>query len=417
MLTKNEDLRSLQHLERNEKLPGRVDLFKKAVSSREDSTYMRTIVSEADREVLVQSAGGTLRKMLMFASNNYLGLANHPHVKQRIKKAIDDYGCGIGGPPLLNGYLKLTEETEERLADLKGQQDAMLFSSGFMANLGVVAGLAQLNDVVIYDELSHASFYDGIKLTKARGLKFHHNDLCELESLLEKTADCSGTVFVCVEGVYSMDGDLAPLDKITHLAKKYGAFLVVDDAHGTGVIGEGGRGTASYFNCCDKVDVTMGTFSKVFASSGAFLSGTKDVINYLRFHARPYIFSASIPPTITAAVLGGLEVMEKEPWLRLQLLDNARYAIEKLERFGFCTTPEAAIIALKLPAGMNIRKAAKLFHEMNIFINPIEYPAVPVNGERFRISFMATHTKDDIDCLARAVEEVWNSPEVYFELK
>jgi glycine C-acetyltransferase len=417
MLTRNEDLKSILHLERNQKLAKRVGIFN-TTAPLNDSTYMRTIVSEADREVLVQNQpSGTLQKMLMFASNNYLGLANHLHVKQRIKKALDDYGCGIGGPPLLNGYIKLVKETEERLADLKGQQDAMLFSSGFMANLAVITGLSQSHDVIIYDELSHASLYDGIKLTKARGLMFAHNDMHELESLLQKTSDCPGSVLVCVEGVYSMDGDLAPLDKITELVSRYGAFLVLDDAHGTGVMGENGRGTASHFHCCHKIDVTMGTFSKVFASCGAFLSGSRDVINYLRFHARPYIFSASIPPTITAAVLGGLEVMEKEPWLRLQLLENARYAIQKLEPFGFCTRPEAAIIVLKLPTGMNIRKAAKLFHEKNIFINPIEYPAVPENDERFRISFMATHTKEDINCLARAVEEVWNSPGVYFELK
>ncbi|MGZ3974908.1 MAG: aminotransferase class I/II-fold pyridoxal phosphate-dependent enzyme [Flavisolibacter sp.] len=415
MLTKNEDLKSVQRLVRNQKLPERVAIFKKAIPTKE-TTYLRTIVSAADREVLVEDRiTGGLRRMLMFASNNYLGLANHPHVAKRVKAAIAEYGCGIGGPPLLNGYIKLVEEAEERLAALKGQEAALLFSSGFMANLGVVTGLAQGNDVVLYDELSHASFYDAIKLTKARALQFAHNDLRELESLLQKTMDCTGSVFVCVEGVYSMDGDLAPLDRITALVRKYGAFLIVDDAHGTGVLGEGGCGTASLFNCCEEVDVTMGTFSKVFASCGGFLAGSEDLINYLRFHSRPYIFSASIPPVVTAMVLGGLEVMESEPWLRLRLLDNARYAIEKLQPYGFCSKPEAAIIALKLPEGMDIRAAAWLFHQKNIFINPIEYPAVPADEQRFRISFMATHTKEDIDRLAKAVDEVWNDPEAYFE--
>ncbi|RYZ24983.1 MAG: pyridoxal phosphate-dependent aminotransferase family protein, partial [Chitinophagaceae bacterium] len=345
--------------------------------------------------------------------NNYLGLANHPHVKARVKAAIDKYGIGVGGPPLLNGYNKLIEEAEERLAALKFQEDALLYSSGFMANLGVVSALTQPNDVILYDELSHASFFDGIKQTKAKAVQFAHNNLSNLEIILQNFCDCSGTLFVCVEGVYSMDGNLAPLRQISQLCKTYGAILMVDDAHGTGVLGKGGSGTGSHFNCSQDIDLTMGTFSKVFAVCGAFLAGNKDLIHYLRFHSRQYIFSASIPPTVTAAVLGGLDVVEKEPWLRTTLLENAKYAIEKLSRFAFCAKPEAAIIALQLPDRMDIRKASLAFHQLNIFINPIEYPAVATNRQRFRISLMATHTKEDIDCLADAVEEVWNTSSVY----
>ncbi len=412
MLSQN-NLKTVQVATRNQKLEARLAFFKKAILTNE-LTYMRTIVSAADREVTIkEKPTGKLRKMLMFASNNYLGLATHPHVVASVKKAIDNYGCGIGGPPLLNGYIKLIEETEERLAALKGKEAALLFSSGFMANLGAVTALAQANDVIIYDELSHASFYDGIKSTKARAVMFPHNNLLALEAKLAMHSDCSGSAFVCVEGVYSMDGNIARLDLIAAICKKYKAILIVDDAHGTGVLGEGGRGTASLLNCSNDVDITMGTFSKVFATCGGFLIGSGDMINYLRFHARPYVFSASIPPTVVAAVLGGLDVMEQEPWLRLQLLNNAQYAIKKLEPFGFCATPEAAIIALKLPEGMNIRKASWLFHEKNIFINPIEYPAVPISRQRFRISLMATHTKEDINKLAEAVEEVWNDSNAY----
>jgi glycine C-acetyltransferase len=183
-----------------------------------------------------------------------------------------------------------------------------------------------------------------------------------------------------------MDGNLAPLHLISKLCKSHEAVLIVDDAHGTGVLGKGGSGTASHLGCADQIDLCMGTFSKVFAVSGGFLTGSADLINYLRFHARPYIFSASIPPPITAAVLAGLEVIEKEPWLRTQSLQNVSYAVQKLEQFGFCAKPEAAIIALKLPEGMNIRAASLLFHRKGIFINPIEFPAVPANRERFRIS-------------------------------
>jgi glycine C-acetyltransferase len=412
MLFQNQNLKTVQLLARNQKLAARLSAFKRAIPAKE-LTYLRSIVSAAGREVLVKDPStGSLRNMLMFASNNYLGLANHPHVKLAVKKAIDEYGCGIGGPPLLNGYIKLVAETEHRLAALKGQEAGMLFSSGFMANLGVVSALAQQNDVIFYDALSHASFYDGIKLTKAKTVLLPHNNVPALEQKLATYAGWNGTLFVCVEGVYSMDGNMARLREIGALCKKYGAVLIVDDAHGTGVLGEKGSGTASFLNCSKDIDVTMGTFSKVFATCGGFLTGSSDLIHYLRFHARAYVFSASIPPTVTAAVLAGLDVMEREPWWRTYLLNNARYAIEKLRPYGFCAPPEAAIIALKIPEQMNLRKAAWLFHQKNIFINAIEYPAVPLSRQRFRISIMATHTKEDINRLAETVEEVWNDKTV-----
>src|SRR5688572_27275360 len=329
MLTKNADLKSVQKLSQHQKLSKRIELFKKMIPTRE-TTYLRTVASAADREVLVEDpVSGELQKMLMFASNNYLGLANHPIVKQRVIEAVNKFGSGVGGPPLLNGYNKLIAQTEERLAILKGQEATILFSSGFMANLGIISTLAGVNDVILYDELSHASFCDGMKLTQAKALPFPHNNLQKLKDLLAAFGDTAGTVFVCVEGVYSMDGDLAPLPVISDLCKCYGAVLIVDDAHGTGVMGEGGSGTAAHLGCAENIDLTMGTFSKVFAVCGGFLTGSADLINYLRFNTRSYIFSASIPPPVTAAVLGGLEVIGKEPWLQTQLMDNAAYAIQR----------------------------------------------------------------------------------------
>jgi glycine C-acetyltransferase len=400
---------------RNQKFNERLENFKHFMAEQ-TLTFKRTILSAADREVLVKDPfTGITRNMLMFASNNYLGLANHPYIKEKVKKATSEFGAGIAGPPLLNGYIKLIEELEERLAAFKSDEAAVVFSSGFLANVGVVSSLAEANDVIIYDELSHASFYDGIRLTKAKAVPFVHNDIQQMEDLIQLHSETKGSVFVCMEGVYSMDGDLAPLDKITAICKKYTATLILDDAHGTGVIGENGKGTASYFGCEDNVDITMGTFSKVFATCGGFITGSAALIEYLRFHARSYIFSASIPPPVAASVIAGLDVMEKEPWLRMQLLDNMKYAVKKLEPFGFHSPPEAAIITLSLPAKMDIRLAALAFHNKNIFINPIEYPAVPASKQRFRISMMATHTKEDINKLATAVEEVWNDPEVYSE--
>jgi glycine C-acetyltransferase len=414
MLEQNQNRQRIQLLERNQKLEDRVSNFNELLVT-EKLTYLRSILSASDREVTIKDPfTGKQRKMLMFASNNYLGLANHIHVKLRVKKAVDEYGCGIGGPPLLNGYVKLIEETETQLSLFKNQEATMLFSSGFMANLALVGTLAQQHDLILYDELSHISFYDGLKLTKAKSVKFSHNNIHELElELIQNYQKIIGDIYVCVEGVYSMDGDLAKLDEISNLCQKYNAKLIVDDAHGTGVLGKNGSGTASLFDCSDSVFLNMGTFSKVFSVCGGFLTGAQDVINYLRFHAHPYVFSASIPPTVAAAVLGGLEVMKKEPHLQLQLLDNVKYAVEKLKDYEFCAQPEAAIITLKLPVKMNIRKAAYLFHQKNIFINAIEYPAVAINNQRFRISFMATHTKKDIDKLIMTIMEVWNNKECY----
>ncbi|MEP7376652.1 MAG: pyridoxal phosphate-dependent aminotransferase family protein [Chitinophagaceae bacterium] len=414
MKSENHNLQSIHLNTRNQKLSDRLDFFKQAMSML-TLTYKRTVLSAADREVIVKDPfTGIHRNMLMFASNNYLGLATHPHVKQRIKKAIDEFGCGIGGPPLLNGYIRLIEETEERLAAFKSQESAIILSSGFMANLAVVSALAEQNDTVIYDELSHASFYDGIRLTRAKAIPFAHNDIKQLKRLAEQHGnETKGTVFICMEGVYSMDGDIAPLNEISRICKNTGAVLIVDDAHGTGVLGENGSGTASHLGCENEIDITMGTFSKVFATCGGFITASETLIGYLRYYARPYMFSASIPPPVAATVLGGLEVIENEPWLRQQLLSNAEYAIKKLNPFGFYSPPQAAIITLGLPEKMDIRKAAYLFHQKDIFLNPVEYPAVPASKQRFRISMMSTHTRQDIDRLATVVEEVWNDNNAY----
>jgi glycine C-acetyltransferase len=394
-----------------------VPLFSKFIDEMKDReiyTYCREVLSPQSREVVIWDKYTTAkRKMTMFASNNYLGMANSPYVKQQVRKAINKYGVGLAGPPLLNGYTKLMVELEERLAHLKHQESAMVFSSGYAANVGMLVALAQGNDHVLYDELSHASFIDGIHMTQAPSTKFAHNDLVDLETkLAHLTQTTKDTVFVGVEGVYSMDGDLAPLDKIVPLVKKYGGFLMLDDAHGTGVMGKGGSGTAEHFGVEKQIDLSMGTFSKSLAMTGGFLAGPKDLIDYLRFFARSYMFSAALTPVTLAAVLAGIDVIEKDPELRHLLLENARYAIQKLQPFGVISTPEAAIISLKVPDWMDIRKANRFIHDRDIFLNAIEYPAVPEGAERFRISITAEHTKRDIDKLAQVLEETWNSPHV-----
>lgn len=372
---------------------------------------MRCITSAADREVtVIDRQSGRAKKMLMFGSNSYLGIANHPYVKERVQRAIEKYGVGIGGPPLLNGYTELHRRLEERLAALKGAEDAMIFPAGYSANVGLVTGLVNDTDTVLYDSYSHASFCDGMKLSGVNSAHFPHNNMTRLKRLLEVHRQRTDQdLFVGVEGVYSMDGDLAPLDVIVPLCKSHNAILIVDDAHGTGVMGAHGRGTAEHFGLEGQVDITMGTFSKTFSATGGFVAASKPIINYLRFFARSYMFSASLPPTVIATVLAGLDVMEREPERFRQLWDNVAYASDGLRKLGFTLNAETPIVPLIVPVGMDLREAAHRFHEAGIFVNSIEYPAVPIAQQRFRVSLMATHTRQDIDRLLEVVGEIWSS--------
>lgn len=386
--------------------------FIQGLQTQHTFPYCREVVSPPGREVTIfEEESQRQRQMLMFASNNYLGMANSPYVKKKVIEAMDQYGVGLAGPPLLNGYTRLMMELEERLAHLKHQESAMVFSSGYAANVGMMIALTQANDHVLYDELSHASFIDGMRMTQVPASKFAHNNLSELETMLaQRSKNTSDTLFVGLEGVYSMDGDLAPLDRIVPLVKKYGGFLILDDAHGTGVLGKTGSGTAEHFGVEKQIDLSMGTFSKSFAMTGGFLAGPKDLIDYLRFFARSYMFSAALTPVTLAAVLAGLDVIEQQPELRVRLRDLSQYAIGKLQPYGVVSKPEASIIALQLPSWMDARKAGHFVHEKGIFLNLIEYPAVPEGSERFRISITVEHTQADIDRLVSVLDEAWHSP-------
>ncbi len=407
----NFDLRQILLRGRALRLQEKTELFGsflKELESSQENLCMRVITSPANHTVtVVDPYNRKSKEMIMFGSNNYLGLADHPYVLEKAQQAIREYGVGVGVPPLLNGYTGLHRELEQRLAAFKGTEDALIFSSGYGANVGLVTGLMNPDDSVFYDDYSHASFCDGIKMSGVQSYRFSHNNIERLKKMLENRSNKTDT-FVGVEGVYSMDGDLAPLDVLIPLCKSYGALLIVDDAHGTGVMGETGRGTAEHFGIEGKVDVTMGTFSKVFAVTGGFVAASKPIIDYLRYFARSYMFSASLPPVVIASVIAGLDVIEKEPQLLTALRENVRYTTDGLHKIGFEVHPQAAIIPLRVPVGMNIRSMARKFHERGIFINSIEYPAVPVSQQRFRISMMATHTKEDIDKLLTAVEEVWS---------
>lgn len=371
--------------------------------------HLRCISSPSDREVDVYDEYlGITRKMLMFGSNNYLGFANHPYIKEYVKDIIEKYGIGIGGPPLLNGYTKIHRELEERLSSLKGAEDCLIFSSGYGANVGLVSALVGPDDYVVYDQYSHASFHDGLKMCNARGIHFLHNDIENLKVKLDNAKRTNPrNIYVGIEGVYSMDGDIAPLDEIIEVCKQYDAVLLVDDAHGTGTIGSHGGGIGDYFGLESEIDVMMGTFSKTFAVTGGFISAPKPIIDYLRFFARSYMFSASISPVTIASVLAGLDLLENDSSILNSLRSNVKYASSLLNKIGFKVSSETPIIPLRVPIEMNIREVAYKFHKRGIFINSIEYPAVPASQQRFRISITANHTKEDINRLVEVVEEIW----------
>lgn len=376
---------------------------------RGDGLFLRRITQTEGREVeIIDPHMKQPHRMLMFGSNNYLGLTTHPYVKERVKQAINVYGTGLGGPPILNGYTALCAELEERLSAMKGQEETVIFSSGYGTNVGMLSSILGKHDVVFYDAYSHASFHDGLKMADAPATRFEHNDVEGLQKLLESvSATKQGDVFVGVEGVYSMDGDLAPLDQIVPLTKKHGAILIVDDAHGTGVIGPQGKGTASHFGVERDIDILMGTFSKAFGVTGGFISASKPVADYIRYLSRSYMFSAALTPIVLAAVSAALDVMERESYHLQQLWANVDYVAQGLRRLGFDIHPQSPIIPLIVPETMSIRKAGFHFHKRGIFLNTIEYPAVPINQQRFRICLMASHTQEDLDRLLEVIEEVW----------
>jgi len=383
----------------------------RGMRERGDSLHLRPIDSPTDRVTSVgDHISGDVRPMLMFGANSYLGLMTHPYVRQKMKDAIDEYGVGLSGSPLLNGRGRLHIELEERIADIKGKEDAVIFQSGYGANVGILSTLASRRDHIVCDKLSHASFMDGTRMSAARTLTFAHNDTTELAAILDTLDDEPGEAFVGVEGVYSMDGDLAPLDEIAALCRDRDALLLVDDAHGMGVTGPNGAGSAAHFGVTDDVDLILSTFSKAFGVTGAAVATSHPIAEFLRYYARSYVFSSSIPPASVAAVMASFDVLEREPGIHARLLHNMAYTARGLRQLGFeIPEPQSAVLAIKAPQGLDLRAAIYDLHRRGIFLNSIEYPAVPVNEQRFRISLMATHTEEDIDRLLETFAEVWDA--------
>ncbi|WP_412062783.1 aminotransferase class I/II-fold pyridoxal phosphate-dependent enzyme [Rubrivirga sp. IMCC45206] len=372
-----------------------------------DGLQYRRVLGPMDRVVTVQSHTGPPRPMLMFGSNNYLGLATHPTVVRRVQRAVAEHGAGVGGPPALNGHGPLHRELEERLADLEGQEAALLYGSGYAANVGLLSALPAPGDLVIYDAHSHASFIDGIKLGRIEGRAVPHGDLRALEAALAAHRPNHRDVFVNVEGVYSMTGDVSRLDRVAELCRRYDAALIVDDAHGTGVTGPGGRGTLAMFDACEAATAVVGTFSKSFAVSGGFVAASRAVVEYLRYFSRAYVFSASPSPAVCAAVLAGLDVIEQEPEIHGRLVENAAVLADGLRALGFEADGVTPIFSLPAPPDADVRAMAHAFDARDVFVNHVEAPVVPAREQRFRLSVSAVHTRADIERLLAAVAEVW----------
>lgn len=340
------------------------------------------------------------RRLIMCGSNNYLGLTTHPKVRQAALDAIQRYGTSCTGSRFLNGTLEMHEQLEGELAEWVGKEAALVFSTGMQTNLGTISALVGREDVVILDKEDHASIVDGAKLSWGETRRFRHNDMADLERVLKNIPDEKGKL-VAVDGLFSMEGDIAPLPEMIPLCKKYGARLMVDDAHAMGVLG-GGHGTAAHFNLTDGVDLIMSTFSKSFASLGGFIAGDEEIVHYIKHHARALIFSASIPPANAAAALAALQVMREEPERIQRVNEIGAHMRREYRRLGFdIGQSETPVIPILIGDDMRTLLIWKALFEAGVFVNPVLAPAVPEGRQLLRTSYMATHTDEQ---LARVVE-------------
>lgn len=354
--------------------------------------YFRMIESEQDTVVQIDG-----KDVLMFGSNSYLGLTNHPRLKEAAKNAIDKYGTGCAGSRFLNGTLKIHVELEEALATFLNKEAVLLYSTGFQANLGAISPFFGRTDYVFIDELVHASIIDGTRLGFGKVMKYRHNDMASLENQL-KRAKGDGIKLIVVDGIFSMEGDIANLPEISRLAEKYDASVIVDDAHATGVIGDMGRGTGSHFGLEDKVDMIVGTFSKSFASLGGFIGANQDIINYLKHTSRTVIFSASMTPAAAASAFTALQIMQEEPERIAKLWENTNYAMRELRNAGFeIGHTQSPIIPIYVRDNLKTFQLTAMMARDGVFVNPIVSPAVRTTDTLLRFSLMATHTFAEID--------------------
>lgn len=379
--------------------------FTKAKELIEIGIYPYFRVIESAQDPVVSMNG---RMMVMVGSNNYLGLTNHPKVKEAAMEAIRKYGSGCAGSRFLNGTLDIHVALEEKLARFMRKEAALVFSTGFQVNLGVISALAGKDDIVIIDKMDHASIIDGCRLSYGEVKKFRHNDMADLERVF--SASPAGAAFVVVDGVFSMEGDIVKLPEVLGITRRHGGRLMIDDAHGIGVLGKTGRGTAEHFGLEAEVDIIMGTYSKSLASIGGFVAGSEEVIHYIKHFARSLIFSASPPPASIAAVSAALDIIESEPERLERLRRNTWKMIDGFRGLGFETGPtETPIVPIIVGENETAFRMAIMLQHEGVFANVAVSPAVPNGRALIRTSFMATHTEEHLDIVLEAFKKVGKS--------
>ncbi len=386
-----------------------MDIFKKCYDFHDADevkqaglySYFRTISSAQDPVVMMDG-----REVVMLGSNNYLGLTNHPEVKKAAQEAIAKYGTGCAGSRFLNGTLDIHVRLEEKLAQFMHREAALTFSTGFQVNLGTISCLVERGDIVYLDKLDHACIIDGARLGFGTVVKYEHNNVEDLRRRLS-LRDPSRGALVVVDGVFSMEGDIVDLPALVAVCQEQGARLMVDDAHGIGVLGEHGRGTAEHFGLEDKVDLVMGTFSKSLASVGGFIAGEERVINWIKHRARSLIFSAAPPPASVAAVLKAVEIIEREPERRQRLWENTAFMKKELSHLGFDTgDSQTPVIPVVVGDDRLCFFMAKRLEEEGVFVNPVISPAVPPGRALLRTSYMATHSREHLERALNAFAKV-----------
>jgi 8-amino-7-oxononanoate synthase len=386
-----------------------MDIFKKcygyqdARTVKEKGCYPYFIPFSGGDDTVMEYNGS---KKIMIGSNNYLGLTHHPKVIEAAKDALKTYGTGRTGSRFLNGTLDIHEEFEQEIADFVEKESTLVFSAGYLVNLGVISTLLGRKDVAIIDKLDHASIVDGCLLSQAKVLRYNHNVMEDLKRVLNSIQESNGAL-VIVDGIFSMEGDIANLPEICKITKERGARLMVDDAHSMGVLGPKGNGTAAHFGVTESVDLIMGTFSKSFGAVGGFIAGEKEVIDYIQHHARCFIFTASLTPSTIASARAALKIMKEEPERRERLWEIGNYMREEFKRMGFdILTSETPIIPIVIGDSMKTFTFWKMLFDAGVYTNAVVSPAVPNNSARLRTSYIATHTQEQLDFVLEKFYEI-----------